>query len=74
MNEQKLKRFMADKDMADSVYASLLHSFLRKRSNSDVNLKAAQMVAVELLEEAWKELERFKGIDKEKRILTQVGL
>lgn len=65
---------MTDKDMADSVYSSLLQSFLRKRPSSDVNLKAAQMIAVELLEEGWKELERFKSVDKEKRVLTQIGL
>ena len=58
---EKVRKFLADKDMEGTIHEVLLKAFLKKRSDADVNLKAAQMVAVELLEEGWKELEKLKA-------------
>lgn len=53
---------MHDTLMSESVYQTLLDSFLKKR-DGDVNLKAAQMLAIDMFTEGWRDLERMK--DKE---------
>lgn len=53
---------MHDTLMSESVYQTLLDSFLKKR-DGDVNLKAAQMLAIDMFTEGWRDLERLK--DKE---------
>ena len=71
----KIDRFLADKAMTSSVYDVLLSSFLKRKTNEDTEMKAARFVATELLEEAWKELEKYKN-EKEKvdKLTGNVGL
>lgn len=70
----KIKRFMADLSMKDAVYEVLLQSYLRQR-DGDVNLKAAQMTAVELLNDGWKELEKLsRQTEKEPTEKGNVGI
>ena len=72
--QAKIKRFMSDELMSASVYELLLKSFMKRR-DADVNLKAAQMVAIELLQDAWKDLERQKDKkDIEPSEGIQIGL
>jgi len=52
---------MSDDVTAEAVKESLTNSFMKKREG-DVNLKAAQMIALELLQEGWRELERTAAI------------
>lgn len=62
IDKQSVSRFMHDTLMSDSVYQILLDSFMKKR-DGDVNLKAAQMLAIDMFTEGWRDLERLK--DKE---------
>lgn len=63
MNEtgkDKLKRFTNDIIMSEAVYEVLLQSFLKPKKSADVHEKAASFIAIEMLQSAWKELERYK--------------
>lgn len=62
IDKKSISRFMHDTLMSESVYQTLLDSFLKKR-DGDVNLKAAQMLAIDMFTEGWRDLERMK--DKE---------
>ena len=73
-NSERIARFIADDVMAESVHDVLMLSFMKKREG-DVNLKAAQMIALELLQEGWKDLEKHKGRQgQERSVPKQVGL
>ena len=72
-NSERIARFIADDVMAESVHDVLMLSFMKKREG-DVNLKAAQMIALELLQEGWKDLEKHKGRQGQERpAIRQVG-
>jgi hypothetical protein len=63
MNEReiaKIRGFINEKEMSESVYNLLFRNFLQKRNGSDVHILAAQTLAVQFLEEAWMEMERYK--------------
>lgn len=73
--EARIKKFMSDVETANAVREMLTKSFLRKRERSDIYMAAAERLAIDLLEDAWRELEKIKGQDEsEKRDLSQVGL
>ena len=75
MKDEKLKRFARDEAMSSAVYDVLLQAFLKRTSPAEVQLLAAQMLAVEKLKEAWKELERYKeDTEDDLRKVEQVGL
>lgn len=75
MNKHSLKKFIVDEITSESVKEVLMSSFLTKRKDADVQLKAAQMIAIELLQEAWKELETYKTYEETQRHAPrQVGL
>lgn len=72
-NANLIYRFIADPAMSEEVKNVLLESFMKKRTG-DVNMKAAQMMAIDLLQEGWKELERYKTQQNEAKISRQVGI
>jgi hypothetical protein len=73
--QQKVRNFLSDEIMANAVRGVLLQSFIKKRDRSDVNVIAAERIAIDLLEDAWKDLEKLRSkAEVEKRELTQVGL
>lgn len=77
MNDQnaRVKKFMRDVDTANAVRNVLTKAFLKKRERSDIYMAAAERLAIDLLEDAWRELEKIKGQDEaEKKDLSQVGL
>lgn len=72
---ERIARFMMDKDTAEAVRDHITMTFLRKRSGDDVHIKAAERVAIDLLFEAWKELEKVQlQKEEDKREFKQVGL
>lgn len=64
--KQKLNRFLNDEVMSKSVYEVLLQSYLRPKERSDVNLLAASRLAIDLLQEGWKELAKYQVSDGDK--------
>lgn len=76
MNETKIakiKQFLADKELQGTVKSVLTSKFL-ERKNTDVHYLAAQTLAVQFMEDAWAEMERYKQNETEKPIIKQVGL
>lgn len=60
-DQRKLHNFANDMVMNTAVYNVLLSTFL-KPVKGDVQILAASRVAIDLLNEAWKEVEKFKNI------------
>ena len=78
LNQQqqaKLKQFMADKEMSKTVYDMLLASFLKPDKEMGVQELAAARLAVNYLNDAWRELDKQKAkVEVEKNIISQPGL
>ena len=71
---EKINRFLGDKSMSQIVHSIILGSFLKKR-DGDVYTKAAQRMAIDFLEDAWKDLENSRHEQKDKKKdIEQVGL
>jgi hypothetical protein len=60
---EKIKRFLSDAVMAASVKEAIRETFLRPRAKLDVQVLAAERLAIDLLEDAWKEMEKYKTSD-----------
>lgn len=74
MSKSKIRQFLGDKEMSDSVYEILLQSFLKKR-DGDVYMKAGQRLAIDMFLEGWRDIENAKEEAKSKdEGLKQVGL
>ena len=73
--QAKIKRFLDDKAMSAAVKEIILATFLKKKPVTDVQMLAASRIAIDLLDEAYKELEKYAVIQEDKeRELTQPGL
>lgn len=55
-----LKRFANDPRASGAVYEVILRTFLKKQKTQEVHLLAAKSLAIDLLQEAWAEIEKFK--------------
>lgn len=72
---EKLKRFVNDKVMFNAVFEFVLASYTKPKSNAQVNELAAAFLSIGLLQEAWKELDRFAQREIEKKdSVPNVGL
>lgn len=58
--EEKIRLFMNDKVMSAAVYDMLLKAFIKPSDRADVNVLAASRIAIDLLQESWKELKKFE--------------
>lgn len=56
----KVRNFLGDKEMQQTVKSVLIGNFMSKRSDADVHTLAAQTLAVQFVEDAWREMERYK--------------
>jgi len=71
----KLIRFLDDPVMSDTVYQVLRNSFLKSKGQRDVQVLAAERLAIDLLEGGWRELERYKSEDPQgSQTVAQVGM
>jgi preprotein translocase subunit SecA len=71
----KIQRFMDDHAMSDSVHAHLQQAFLKRKEGEDVMMKAARFVALNLLDDAWRELGNIARMDaQDTPPRSQVGL
>ena len=71
---EKLKRFANDISLMEAVKEVLTASFLRERAEKDVHYLAAKSLAVEYLEDAWRELARVREEEPQAKTTTHVGL
>lgn len=71
----KIKRFLDDRAMNESVRMAIQESFLKPRANKEIHYLAAKSLAVEFLDEAFKDLNRFYGeSERESTEQRQIGL
>lgn len=71
----KIDRFLKDELMSQAVFEVLSKAFMKPQKIADVNFLAASRIAIDLLQDAWKELEKNRLLeDKEPNQLKQVGL
>lgn len=61
LKNNKIERFINDTVMSDAVYSVLLDSFLKERPAQDVYVLAGSRLAVDFLNQGWKELEKAKS-------------
>jgi hypothetical protein len=72
--QEKISRFMNDTLLQKTVYGIMLKTFLEPQKG-DVQILAASRIAIDLLQKAWKDMEKYKTIkDEEVRNVGQVGL
>lgn len=61
VQQAKITKFISDKVMSEAVYEVLLNTFLKPiKGNVDLSILAAQRLAIDGIQEAWKELEKSK--------------
>ena len=71
----QIRAFISNRNMAEAVNALLSRHFLKKRSEEDVNMKAARFIATELLNEAWLEMEKYRADNNNgEKSIGNVGL
>lgn len=68
-----IKGFLNDAVTSDIIYDQLLKTYLKTKSN-DVHVLAASKLAIDLLNDAWRELERFKDTNSNENKPIQMGL
>lgn len=72
--KEKVKQFMRDKAMSDAVYSVILKTFLEKR-DGDVQMKAAQRLAIDFHIESWDNLAKINTLSStEQKGRTQNAL
>ena len=74
MNPAKLREFVDDKVMAESVYKALNQFFLKKRDTKDVTMLAVERLAALFLEDAWRDLQKYGQQTKPEQVKEQIGL
>ncbi len=72
--KQKLSVFLQDRDTVEAVKEVLLEAFLEPTRSTDVQMKAAERIAIDLLYQGFRRMENYKRVDKESIIKSQVGL
>ncbi len=75
INPTKIDWFLKDEVMSSSVYEALRDSFLKTKGQKDVQILAAERIAIDLLGEAWRDLKKYSSdIGTETQTLKQIGL
>jgi len=65
---------MYDETMSKSVYEILSNFFTKPKGTKDVQMLAAERMSALLLDDAWRELEKFKQEEKKPKSTTNPGL
>jgi hypothetical protein len=74
-NIDLVKLFVNNEPMQRAVKTVIEETFRAKKPNEDIHTKAGRFIALELLNEAWLELDRLKARkEEEPTIRSQVGL
>jgi hypothetical protein len=70
-----VKLFINNAPMASAVLSVVRNSFMTKKKDEDIHLKAGRFIALELLDEAVADLDRFVAQkEHEATIRSQIGL
>lgn len=73
--KDKLKTFINDGEMERAVKSVILRVFLKTPSQRDVQTLAARWLAKDLIDDAWRELEKYKSDQlTTKKEVTNIGV
>jgi hypothetical protein len=74
--QAKVKRFINDTLMSDTIREIIEKTFLMPSGSKDVQYLAAERLALDFLQEAWREFEKYKDSvgEKENKIQDNVGM
>lgn len=73
--QEKLTRFANDIGMSEAVYEVVKDAFLKSKGQKDVQILAAERLALDFLDNAWKEIEKYKaGNITEEKSTGNIGL
>lgn len=59
--KEKIKRFVADKEMFGAVKNTLLKTYIKKGEYNDIHMLAAAKIAIDLLEDGFREIIRVSN-------------
>jgi hypothetical protein len=65
--KERISRFLKDVRMSEAVKEVLRSSFLKTKGQRDVQVLAAERIALDLLEEAWKDLQKYQDNESESK-------
>lgn len=72
---EKIARFVNDKAMSGAVWEVLEREVSKPRPSADVNVLAASFLAIGILRDAWKELEKSRlEVEEEQKSNRNIGL
>ena len=73
--KEKIKMFVSDKVMMEAVKKVVLASYLKPQKDKDVQTLAASRIAIDLLQDAWRDLKKI-SLEEQGDIkkLKQIGL
>jgi len=75
LNQEQIKRFANNTELNEAVKEVLLKTFMKEKSGADVNILASQTLAINLLHEAWREIEEYKNRPQtEDNQRSQIGI
>ncbi len=73
--KEDIQRFLNDARLKNAIYGVLLRSFLKPQKDKDVHTLAAARIAIDLLEDAWKDLLNYRKEDvKEEKVVSNFAL
>ena len=61
----RIKQFMGDKALSATIKEVLREAYLEDTGVTDVNTLASERIAINKLEKAWKNLEKYKNQDNQ---------
>lgn len=72
---EKVKRFANDTLMSQTIYNLIREAFLTRKGQKDVQVLAAERLALDFLSDAWKEIIKFKNEPvTNKAVDKQIGM
>ena len=70
----RIRGFMNDVGTSNAIYDELMRIFTKPQEVTNTEVLAAERIAINCLQDAWKELSRFKFGEKEEREPKQTAL
>lgn len=75
LRTEKLKRFANDIQMLEAVKYVMEQEVLKSPSSDDIYKKAGRFIALEILNNTWKEIEKYRlALEEDEKVKKQVGL
>lgn len=65
---------MNDAGTSLAIYEELMRIFTKPREETNTEVLAAERISINRLQDAWKELSRYKSEEKEEREQSQTAL